>query len=76
MLTARLNNGSGANNLKRTFKKKTQARREWAATDLRDLKKHSKARTPVAKVSKDLKRTVAALRVKASQLGVGLGHQR
>ena len=76
MLTARLNNGSGANNLKRTFKKKTQARREWTATDLRDLKKHSRARTPVAKVSKDLKRTVAALRVKASQLGVGLGHQR
>jgi hypothetical protein len=62
--------------LKRTVKKKTQARREWTATDLRDLKKHSRARTPVAKVSKDLKRTVAALRVKASQLGVGLGHQR
>lgn len=76
MLTARLNNRSGANKLKRTVKKKTQARREWTATDLRDLKKHSRARTPVAKVSKDLKRTVAALRVKASQLGVGLGHQR
>jgi hypothetical protein len=76
VLTARLNNRSGANKLKRTVKKKTQARREWTATDLRDLKKHSRARTPVAKVSKDLKRTVAALRVKASQLGVGLGHQR
>jgi hypothetical protein len=51
-------------------------RREWTAADLRSLKAHSKARTPVAKVSKDLKRTVPALRMKASQLGVGLGHQR
>jgi hypothetical protein len=53
-----------------------QTRREWTAADLRSLKKHSKDRTPVAKVSKEMKRTVAALRVKASQLGFGLGHQR
>ncbi|HAQ83364.1 MAG TPA: hypothetical protein DEH75_23100 [Bradyrhizobium sp.] len=57
-------------------KKKTQHRREWTATDVRTLKKHSKARTPVAKVSKELKRTVGAVRVKASQLGIGVGHQR
>ena len=60
--------------MKRTNKKQT--RREWTAADLRSLKKHSKDRTPVAKVSKEMKRTVAALRVKASQLGFGLGHQR
>ena len=65
----------GANELKR-FNKKMQHRREWTAADLRSLKKHSKDRTPVAKVSKEMKRTVAALRVKASQLGFGLGHQR
>ncbi|HJY90356.1 MAG TPA: hypothetical protein VJ255_08755 [Candidatus Acidoferrum sp.] len=58
------------------FNKKMQTRREWTAADLRSLKKHSKDRTPVAKVSKEMKRTVAALRVKASQLGFGLGHQR
>nr|WP_271611202.1 hypothetical protein [Bradyrhizobium sp. CCBAU 21360] len=51
-------------------------RREWTVTDVRTLKKHSKSRTPVAKVSRELKRTVSALRVKASQLGIGLGHQR
>jgi hypothetical protein len=51
-------------------------RREWTAADLQSLKKHSKARTPAAKVSKELKRTVAAIRAKASQLGIGLGHQR
>lgn len=56
--------------------KKKAARREWTAADLRDLKKHSKARTPIEKVSKTMKRTIGALRVKASQLGVGLGHQR
>ena len=65
----------GANELKRSNNKK-QTRREWTAADLRSLKKHSKDRTPVAKVSKEMERTVAALRVKASQLGFGLGHLR
>ena len=55
---------------------KTQIRRDWSAADLRSLKKHSKDRTPVAKVSKEMERTVAASRVKASQLGFGLGHLR
>jgi hypothetical protein len=65
----------GANKLKRYHNKK-KTRREWTAAELRSLKKHSKDKTPVAKVSKEMKRTVAALRVKASQLGFGLGHQR
>jgi hypothetical protein len=64
--------------LKRNVEKKKLAvgRREWTAADLRSLKKHSKSRTPVTKISKEMKRTVAALRMKASQLGIGLGHQR
>ena len=37
---------------------------------------HSKARTPVPKVSKVMKRTVGALRRRAGILGVGLGHRR
>ncbi|MCP3388873.1 hypothetical protein NLM27_08795 [Bradyrhizobium sp. CCGB12] len=57
--------------------KKTKAvRREWSPADLRTLKKHSKDRTPVAKISKEMKRTVGALRQKALNLGIGLGHQR
>jgi hypothetical protein len=44
--------------------------------DVRELKAHSKARTPVAKVSKAMKRTVGALRRRAGILGVGLGHRR
>lgn len=57
-------------------KKKTTVRREWTASDVRDLKRHSKAKTPVVKVSKEMKRSVGALRQKALSLGVGLGHQR
>jgi hypothetical protein len=57
-------------------KTKKRARREWTAADLKALKSHSKQRTPVLKISKEMKRTVGALRVKAHQLGLGLGHQR
>jgi hypothetical protein len=51
-------------------------RREWTAADVKALKTHSKQRTPVPKIAKEMKRTIGALRVKASQLGLGLGHQR
>lgn len=58
------------------IKTKKPTRREWTAADLKALKGHSKQRTPLLKVSKEMKRTIGALRVKASQLGLGLGHQR
>ena len=48
----------------------------WTKEDVRTLKAHSKARTPVTKVSKVVKRTVGALRRRAGILGVGLGHRR
>jgi hypothetical protein len=41
-----------------------------------ELRKHSKARTPVTKISKQMKRTIGALRQQALKLGIGLGHQR
>jgi hypothetical protein len=34
------------------------------------------ARTPVSKISKQMKRSVGSLRQKALKLGIGLGHQR
>ncbi len=64
----------GAIDLKKP--KKNGKRREWTKADLKELKAHSKARTPVAKISKATKRTVGALRQKALILGIGLGHQR
>ncbi|MGO4514094.1 hypothetical protein CT676_43125 [Bradyrhizobium sp. MOS001] len=57
-------------------KKKKLVRREWTAADIKELKAHSKARTPVAKIAKMTKRTEGALRQKALNLGIGLGHQR
>jgi hypothetical protein len=48
----------------------------WTKDDVRQLKAHSKARTPVAKISKEMKRTVGALRRRAGILGIGLGERR
>jgi hypothetical protein len=57
-------------------KKKTAVRDPWTKEDLRQLKAHSKARTPVVEVAKAMKRTEAAVRQKAKTIGVGLGHRR
>ena len=48
----------------------------WSKDDIRALKAHSKSKTPVAKMSKDMKRTVGALRQQAFKLGIALGHRR
>jgi hypothetical protein len=55
---------------------KKRARREYTKADLKELRAHSKAKTPVKKIAKLTKRTEAALRVKARSLGIPLGHQR
>jgi len=44
---------------------KTLVRKPWTKEDMRTLKAHSKARTPVAKVAKAMKRTEGAVRQKA-----------
>jgi len=51
-------------------------RKLYTKEDVKVLKAHSKARTPVAKIAKSMKRTVASLRNKAVALGIGLGHRR
>jgi hypothetical protein len=50
--------------------------RRWTKEDVRELKGHSRANTPVAKISKLTRRTVGALRQKARHLGLSLGHRR
>ena len=57
-------------------KKKTPVRNPWTKEDLRQLKAHSKTRTPVVEVAKAMKRTEAAVRQKAKTIGIGLGHRR
>ena len=56
--------------------KKTVARREYTKADVKELRAHSKARTPVVKIAKLTKRSVGSLRQKALKLGIKLGHQR
>jgi hypothetical protein len=56
--------------------KKKIVRREYTKSDVKELRAHSKARTPVDKIAKLTKRTVGSLRQKALKLGIGLGHQR
>jgi hypothetical protein len=55
--------------------RKRIVRRDWSAQDERELRKHSKSKTPVKDISKALKRTPGALRQKARILGISLGHQ-
>ena len=50
-------------------------RREWTAQDEKELKRHSKNKTPVKAISKALKRTPGALRQKAHKLGISIGHR-
>jgi hypothetical protein len=56
--------------------RKKIARREYTKTDVRALRAHSKARTPVVKIAKMTKRSVGSLRQKALKLGLRLGHRR
>jgi hypothetical protein len=51
-------------------------RRDWTRDEVKELKKHSKGKTPVKTVSRALKRTPGALRQKAYALGIPLGHRR
>jgi hypothetical protein len=56
--------------------KRVEAKRKrWTKPLLAELRRHSKVRTPVAKIAKQMKRTESALR-QALKLGISLGHQR
>lgn len=57
-------------------KKAKPARKPYTASDIKILRAHSKARTPVSKVARVMKRTEGSLRQKALKIGIGLGHQR
>ena len=55
---------------------KRTVRREYTAQDVRELRRHSKNKTPVVAISKAMKRTPGSLRQKALRLGISLGHRR
>ena len=49
-------------------KKVKRTKVAWTKAMQAELRKHSKARTPVAKISKQMKRTIGALRQQAFHL--------
>jgi hypothetical protein len=57
-------------------KSKKRVRKPYTPADIKLLRQHSKARTPVRKIAKLMKRSEASLRQKAVTLKIGLGHQR
>ena len=67
-----------AKKTKRATKKtaKRGKRRAWTKEDVRELKAHSRTKTPVVTISRLSKRTAGALRQKALELGLPLGHRR
>ena len=56
--------------------KKRAARRPWTKQDERELREHSRNKSPIRAVVKSMKRTPGALRQKAFSLGLSLGHRR
>jgi hypothetical protein len=48
----------------------------WSAQDVKELKAHSKSKTPVVRISKEMKRTAGAVRQKALSLRISVGHRR
>ena len=57
-------------------KTKKTVRRLYTKEDLKNLRAHSKAKTPVARIAKLMKRSEATLRQKALAMGIPLGHRR
>jgi hypothetical protein len=55
---------------------KKVVRREYTKADVKELRAHSKARTPVARIVTLTKRTEGSLRQKALTMGIRLGHRR
>ena len=48
----------------------------WTREDISALRRHSKERTPVTRVAKDMKRSEGTIRMKAYSLGLSMGHRR
>ena len=55
---------------------KRRKRVEWTKANERELRDHSRKKTPVKTIARAMKRTQGALRQKAYAMGVSLGHRR
>ena len=61
---------------KRTSTNGRRKRVGWTKENVRDLKAHSKSKTPVVKIAKLMKRSEGAIRQKALLLEISVGHRR
>jgi hypothetical protein len=61
---------------KRTKANGRSKRVPWTNENIRELKMHSKSKTPVAKIAKTMKRSEGAIRQKALALSISIGHRR
>jgi hypothetical protein len=50
-------------------------RKSWTTQSLRKLKEHSRRGTPVGAISKEMERTIGALRQQAFRMGIPLGER-
>ncbi len=55
---------------------KNRSYKVWTKDDLKELKRHSRDKTPVSKIAKSMKRSEGTIRMKAYQLGFSVGHRR
>lgn len=55
---------------------KKPVRVPYTKEHVKELRAHSRARTPVKKIAKVMKRTEGSIRQKALKLGIGIGHCR
>ena len=69
-------NGIEEHHLAKKQKTARVVRVPFTKDDLKMLKQHSKAKTPVTDIAKLMKRTEGSVRQKAMKLGLGLGHRR
>ena len=56
--------------------KRRATRRPWSKEDERELRDHSRNKSPKKTVVKSMRRTAGALRQKAFSMGLSLGHRR
>ena len=77
VVLSELANKAGEEIMTKTIaRKKRIVRRDWTRADVKELRQHSRDKTPVKTISRALKRTPASLRQKARALGIPLGHRR
>jgi hypothetical protein len=56
--------------------KKKLVRRGYTKAHEKELRMHSRTKTPLSKIAKLTKRTAGSLRQKAMRMGIKLGHRR